>query len=103
MNKKVAIFAGDAGRGFNFLKLLVGEMKYKDVDAIYPAPRRMAVLTDGTEYRVLPANDSMRGHKFSVAYVSTLIPDEFIKTRIFPSFYPTNDINLEYFDESELE
>lgn len=102
MNKQIAIFAVDYKQGVEFLKNLIGEMKYKDVKYFVLRPTASAVLTNGDRYKVLPYVEAIRGHKWNTAIVSRKIPLKFIQEVIEIGFYVNEDnpqTDMIYFNE----
>jgi hypothetical protein len=95
---KIAIFCKDKKNGIKYLENKIGNMIYKDVASFYKYPRYEAKLTDGTEYIILPANDTMRGCKFDKAIVSKKVDRDFINIRIIPALL-SDDAEIEYIDE----
>lgn len=101
----IAIFAIDTESARKYLENLIGEMKWKEVEYFMIRPICEAKLRNGDKYRVFRCDDSMRGHKFTKAFVSTSVSKEFVDWRIIPSMYTTdgNEEEIVYFDESRSE
>ena len=84
----IAVFGKTIKDGTIKLNEIIGEMKYKDVKYFKEQPNAKAILRDGTIYKVLPAGENVRGHKFNRAIISHNVDDETFYTWIVPCFYP---------------
>ncbi len=84
MEKVIAILGKTIDQGNQKLKEIIGEMKYKNVKCLKYGSKLEAELQDGTIYKVLPANEGIRGYKFNKAIISELIDKNILDNLVYP-------------------
>jgi len=102
MEKTVGIIAKNIRTANNFLNDFVGELPYKSVQSLYNRNgKACAELMDGTTYRVIAADQTLRGQRLSDVYIQEGVDQNFIDSVIFPFLVAHDDKSepsITYFD-----
>ena len=92
MEKTIGIIAEDIRIAARFLDEIIGEMLYKNVSRVSKANYIHEVeLADGTIYKIIKADETIRGLRLDDVYIHEDVENEFISNMIMPSLLRGND------------
>ena len=97
----IGICANNRKDAQSYLELLIGEIKYKEVDYVIKNGGiwDQVKLKDGTYYRTFPANESSRGYRFDKVFVKKNVDKEILNRVIFPMIFSWDEkYPIIYFD-----
>jgi hypothetical protein len=95
------VFEKKKGTGRKFFNSLIDNIKFKDVEYFRDDMLVYMCLKDGTEYKLVIANETSRGHRCTDVYIQNGIEKNIIDCVILPTCYPhknSSDPSITYFD-----
>jgi hypothetical protein len=89
MGRRIGIIGKTTSSADRFLTWFIHETNPKDISRIRLKPYKLEMI-NGDEYRVVPANNSSRGHRFQQLFIEVGADRDFINCVALPSLVSYN-------------